>query len=300
MQLKNEQKKLIAVAIAEDLKAKQAADETYSQASHSRFLKINQGIYSRVVRGDVDKTLSSAEWVRIGKKLYVDLNGVQWKTAKTAVLEFVTGQLAACQKGSLSAINCDLVGIGKTHAAEEYARRHRNVMYIRCEEGITRADLVRLMAQSMGLDSEGTISSIRHNIELHLYGLDKPLIILDDAGYLNDRAWMTIKGIYDATEGECGMYIIGDTSLRKKMERLIHSDKSGWEALFDRFNRKYQAITELYESPAELEVMRKACAVQILDMNMPNAERAVKVEVLKAAGMSLRVLRKEVMKRRAA
>lgn len=297
MQLTIEQKQLIGHAIADDFKMRNGGKD-YSQSAHARYLGINASIYSRVAGGELERVLSDLEWTRVAKKLLVDLSGQGWKIAKTPVYQFVTGQLSSCQKDSLSAINCDLVGIGKTTAAEMYAAHNPNTIYIKCREGITRADLMRQMAQAMGLEYKDRVTDIRDRVELHLLGLKKPLLILDDAGYMNDRCWMEIKGLYDVTEYGCGFYIIGDTSLRKKIEKLISKDKIGWEALFDRFNRKFQAISEHYTSDGELAAMKRQQAMMITELNMPGLTGEEKKQLLAKCQNSLRVLRKEISKRK--
>jgi len=298
MKISTEQKGQIRAAMAEDLKRRQADDKSYSQTAHSNYLKINTSVYSRVVQnGELERVLSDTEWLRIAKKLHVDITGTGWKTVKTAVFEFVTGQMEACQTGKLSAINADEVGIGKTHAAEYYARTHNNVIYIKCNEGMTRANLIRLMAQEMGLDSRGKVDTIRENVEMHLLGLNNPLIVLDDAGYMNDRSWMQIKGLYDATEHACGWYLIGDTSLQKAIQKFVYNDKLGWKALFDRFNQRFNAISNLYVSEAEVQMMRREMVREVLRANYPDASKADEKEIMTKANLSLRVLRKEITNR---
>lgn len=296
MQITQQHKEMIVKAIEADLKMRQHSDSGYKNANHAQYLKIHPASYSRIIKGDTEKVLSELEWVRIGKKLFVDLSENGWKTAKTAVFSFVTAQLALCQQDSLSAINCDLVGIGKTHAAEIFAGKHQNVVYIKCRQGITRADLMREMAQSMGLESGDQVRRIRERVELELLRVQDPIVVLDDAGYMNDNCWMEVKGLYDVTEGGCGWYIIGDTSLQKKINKMLAKDKVGWEALFDRFNRKYQAITDQYASEAEIAVMRRESAQQILQLNMPGIDTDTRKEIMNRAGLSLRVLRKEISK----
>ncbi|PQJ09531.1 hypothetical protein CJD36_020040 [Flavipsychrobacter stenotrophus] len=296
MQITQTHKQMVAKAIAEDLKMRQHSDSGYKQANHAQYLQINPGSYSRISKGDIDKVLSEVEWVRIGKKLFCDLSENGWKTARTAVFGFVTAQLSMCQQDSLSAINCDLVGIGKTHSAEVYAATHQNVIYVKCRQGITRADLLREMAQNLGLEHGDQVRKIRERVELELLRLQNPLVVLDDAGYMNDNCWMEIKGLYDVTEGGTGWYIIGDDTLGVKINKMLAKRKLGWEALFDRFNRKFQAITEQYDSEASVSVMRKETALQILQLNLPEADTQLRKDILTRSGLSLRVLRKEVAK----
>jgi hypothetical protein len=296
MKISIDQKKQIQTNIVDDLRRRQLQDKSYKQPQHAKYLDINVSIYNRVFNGELDKVLSDLEWVRIAKRLYVDINNIGWKTVNTAIYEYIYAQLEACQVDSLSAINADIVGIGKTHAAAQYAHTHPNVVYIKCYTGITRANFLRTLAMGMGIDSKGRVDLIREHIELHLTGLERPLIVLDDAGYMNDNCWMEVKGLYDRLEYECGWYIIGDTSLAKKIETFCRNDRLGWKALFDRFNLKFQSYTG-GKPDSEIVLLKRRTLEQVLAVNMPGISKADAAEIISLSKLSLRVLRKEINKR---
>ncbi|NDD52958.1 ATP-binding protein [bacterium] len=298
MQTTNEQRQRVIKAVADDLAMRQEKDSVYSQSAHARYLGIQASVYSRVRNGEVQGVLADGQWVRIAKKLHVVLDGEAWKTAQTQVYTFMQGQLKATQERSLSLINCDLVGIGKTYGAEAYAAGNGNVTYVKCREGITRGDLLKQIAQGLGIEPKGTLSYIREKLEQQIALLDKPLVILDDAGYMSDRCFMEVKSLYDDTVDQCGWYLIGDTSLAKKIEGLLANQRIGWEAFFDRFGRKFQSVSDALDSEAELAALRRADALKILEANLPEATAKEKSAIIKAAGLSLRVLKKEVEKRK--
>ncbi len=296
MQVTQEHKAKIIAALVDDLKLKQRDDSTYKESHHANYLSIHTASYSRIKRGDYEKLLSESEWVRIAKKLFVDLSDHDWKNAKTMVYSFITSQLEWCQEHSTCGLCCDLVGIGKTHAAERYTSSNQNVVYVKCFPGITRAELIRFIAECLGLSTDGTVSLLRRKVVAELRRLRKPIVILDDCGYMNDNSWMEAKGLLDDLEHVCGWYFIGDTSLEKKIKKLLAKDKDGWNALFDRFGRKFQTITNQYGSEAEISVMRRADADKILRANLPTAEGQQRIDILNASGLALRVLRREIMK----
>ncbi len=296
MQITQEIKSKIVSALLDDLKMRQKSDSGYKEAQHANYLSIHTAQYSRIKRGDLEKVLSESEWVRIAKKLFVDLSDHRWNNAKTVVLNFITSQLEFCQERSTCGLCCDLVGIGKTHAAQLYAASRQNVVYVKCFPGITRAELIRFMAECLGLSSDGTVARVRRSVVAELRRLKTPIVILDDGGYLNDNSWMEVKGLLDDVEFVCGWYVIGDTSLQKKIQRLLAKDKDGWQALFDRFGRKFQTITHQFGSDAEVAIMRRADADRILKANIPNITPELRTTILNTAGTSLRVLRREITK----
>lgn len=296
MQVSEQHKMEIVDAIVRDMKKRRKLDDKYSAAQHARYLDINASAYSRIVAGDLSKVLSENEWIRVGRELHVDLSPMPWKIAHTAVFNFVYAQLEACQESSVNAINCDMVGIGKTESAERYAADHANVVYIKCRQGITRAVLIRTLARKLGLDTRGRIEDLRNTVVIQLYRMDRPLVILDDAGYMEDRVWLEVKSLYDDLIDACGWYIIGDPSLQLKMEKLIYKNRVGYEAFFDRFNQKFQTISEQFDSESEILTMKRTQLVQILKVNMPGLSEADMKEIVNRCKLSIRTLRKEINK----
>jgi len=296
MKISPEQKQQIQTCIVDDLRRRRAIDSSYSQTQHAKYLDVNISQYSRVVKGEVDRVLSDIEWIRVGRRLYVDISGVGWKIVDTYVFKYIHGQLEAAQQSKLSIMNMDIVGIGKTTTALQYAQTHPNVIYIKGRIGISRKEFIKLFAQQMGLSSYDKTEQVRARVEMHLVGMKNPLIIIDDAGYLSDQCWMEIKGLYDAVEFECGWYVIGDTSLGKKIKKLVANDALGWAALFSRFTDKFQSISNSLDGEAEVMMVRRNDAYEILKANMPHLTGDEQKAMLKSVGLSLRVLRKEINK----
>ena len=75
----DKQKSKIVAAIASD------RQRYPSDAKHAASLGVSTSSYSDVKNGRLDRTLSEAEWIRIARKLSVDLReGMEWKAANTA------------------------------------------------------------------------------------------------------------------------------------------------------------------------------------------------------------------------
>lgn len=215
-----------------------------SAAKMAVSLDVSPSQLSRIINGDLEKVISDQKWITIARKLEVNIfNNVEWKTAKTTVFDFVTTQLTACQEQSLSAILCDSSDIGKTFTARDYVRKNRNAVLVDCSQHKTKQQLVRSIAKEFGLTASGRYVDIYENITFYLRSIDRPLVILDEAGDLNYEAFLEIKALWNATEGACGWYMMGADGLRAKIDSNLNRNKVGYTEIFSRFGGKYQRIS---------------------------------------------------------
>lgn len=285
-----ELKKRIVAAMAE-------AKPTFggSDAKFAKYLGISGSQYSRVKNGDTEQVLSDAAWIAIARQLEVNLGDApEWKTARTPVFEFVNRQLEVCQEEALSALLCDLSDIGKTWAAKAYAKTHKNAAYIDCSLAKGKSVLVRQIARAFGLDHTGKLGEVEANAIYYLKTLDRPLVILDEAGDLHYEAWLEIKALWNATEGACGWYMMGADGLKAKIQRSIDCKKVGYTEIFSRFGKRYCKVVSEGE---EGRKMMHATAAMIAKAN--GAEDAVKMvrKTMGEDGMpSLRRIYKELRK----
>ena len=217
--------------------------KSYSQ--HAKSLGINPSVYNRIKKGETENVLATEKWIEIAVKLGVKRDGeLEWKTAKTATYVFISTQLEMCQRNHTCAIFCDEAGIGKTYTAKDYAQRHKNVIYIDCSQVKTRAEVIRYMAQEIGLKNQQRLYEVERTLVLFLQNAkySNPLIILDEVGDLKYEAFLVLKKLWNATEGCCAWYMLGADGLAAKITRGINSKKVGFAEIFDRFGARYQSI----------------------------------------------------------
>lgn len=215
-----EQKKKILAAIAQN-RANYPSD-----AKHATSLGISTSVYSMVKQGALDKALSDANWVRIARRLGVNLrHEIEWKPANTFTFLFIQKQLELAQLSSLSMILCDEPNIGKTYSAKYYIGCHENAVYIDCSQVKTKRRLIRKIATEFGTDNKGTYSDVYEDLVYYLRTLNNPLIILDEAGDLQYEAFLELKALWNATEHCCGWYMMGADGLKEKINRSIDCKK---------------------------------------------------------------------------
>lgn len=263
-----------------------------SDAKMAVYLNINTAQLSRVKKGDTDKVLSEANWLRIARLLNIRPNKqLVWHTALTPAYQFIYQQLKECQALSISGVLCDLTDIGKTHTAKAYARENKHVAYIDCSQVKTKQLLVRKIAQEFGVVNTGRYVDVYNDLIYYLQFIEKPLVILDEAGDLKPDAFLELKALWNATERACGWYMLGADGLKHKIEKGRDLFKVGFAEIFRRYGKRYQRVSPQGKDLSE-EFMRKQFAL----VSHANGVKDIK-EMYAKSGGSLERIRIEVEKR---
>lgn len=294
MLLTQEVKRQTLDAIREDFAVKNKV-RNYTQSRHATSLGINTSIYSRVAKGETDKVLSEGEWIRIAKKLRVPAVTQNWKIAKTPTFRTITGQLNACMTNSVGGIFCDDSSLGKTAACVHFASLYANVAYIDCSNVTTWGELLRAIASSFGFSPAGKLADLRKAVIDNVLSLDMPLIILDEAGDLNDACWLKLKGLWNALEYSCGWYMTGANGLRAKIENKLAWNKVGWEEMFNRLGNRFQSLTETMTN-GEKEILKRGQIEQIIKANAPGLPPEQVAQIIANCDNNARRVRVELLK----
>jgi len=233
-----------------------------SDAKQAVALGINSAQLNRVKKGEFENVLSNANWIRLARLLDIQFNDVpQWVTAKTPTYNFIYQQLSACQTSSLSAMLCDLPGIGKTYTARQYARENINAIYLDCSQYKSKQKLTRAIAKEYGVTHTGRYNEVYNDLIYYLLSIPSPLIILDEVGDLDYAAFLELKALWNATDKCCAWYMMGADGLREKIERNKHLNKVGYAEIFDRYGNKYQEIVPQGKAAREEFLLKQVSQV---------------------------------------
>lgn len=278
MELTNELKQLILLAIKAD------RENFSSDGKHAIKLQINKAVYSLLKKGNVEQKLSNAEWIRIARILNVSVyKRAEWKTAPTPVFQYITGQLDWCRKESSTGLFCDECDIGKSHAAKQYAQNNKNVVYVDCSLVKTKQKMIRHIASQFGVDGNGKLLDVIADLIYYVKTLDRPLIIIDEAGDLDYLAFLELKAMYNALEDVCGFYMLGAEGLEAKMRRAVKNKKVGYAEIFSRFGARYQTLVPTH--PKDKMKFKRHQASMIATMNFPSGNTE---ELIDKCDLSLR------------
>lgn len=243
---------------------------TGSDAAYANQWEINPSVYSRIKKGERGNLIKNDQWLTIGRKLNISMRERQLKVTRTDVLSVIEEEVIFCQENAKAMIFVDDSEIGKTVAARYLARTRTNCFYVDGSQARTARHLVRSIAQNIGIDSTGRYDDVKLNTKYYLNMLQDAIVIIDDGGLLKMEAFVELHELWNATENNCGWYMIGDDSLIYAIEKGIRSKKPGIRAFFSRWSSNYSSVTPTVKS--EKILFYKKLITDVLSANIPNKE----------------------------
>lgn len=266
--INKELKQRIVVALLE-----QRAKFGGTDAQFAKQFDINGSVFSRIKNGEeTDGLLREAQWMNMARRLQVPLIDGTLKVARTKVFDTVADDVEFCKTYSKGRICADFSGIGKTVSAKYLSRTLKNCFHMDAKQSRQSRLFIKAVARMLGVEIIGTLYDIKENIKYSLHQLEKPIIIIDDAGYLTHEAYMELLELVDSTEGICGWYQIGDDSLMNKIEKGISNRKLGYRAMFSRFSNNYTTCV-----PAERNEKINFYKALIRDIATVNAKKGMDI-----------------------
>lgn len=259
-------------AVVEQLLAKRA-NFSGSDTQFARSMEINPSVFNRLKNGERDKLLPDSTWLRLGRELRVTVNKRKWVTVETDVFCQIREEVMFCKEHSKSRIFVDNCGIGKTFTAKYLAKTLKDCFYIDCTQCNKKHEMVKSLARIVGVEVKGRINDIKENTKYYLSILDKPIIIIDEAGALDKDALGLVQEYWNATEGFCGWYMMGANALRNKIAKGVSKDKDYFAELFSRFSENFSSIvpTERWQKYAFYEkLIRDVLSANITDKSQLN------------------------------
>lgn len=173
-------------------------------------------------------------------------------------------------------------GCGKTTAAIEYRRTHRNVFYILCSEDMRRSDFVREIAKQVGAPTDTTnLRDMLENAISMISFLSNPLLVFDEGDKLTDSVFNYFISIYNRLEGHSGIVFLSTDYIKRRMEAGLRYNKKGYKEINSRIGRRFFDV-----SPTEENDIYAICQANNL------TDRADIEEVLKDAKRSDNDLRR--------
>lgn len=265
-----------------------------SDAKFANSIGINAAQLSRIQKGELNGVLSDANWISLARQLDLNLKGRKaWVTAETPVYTYITRQLKKCQNNSLSLLLCDAADIGKTYTARAYVKSNRNAVYIDCSQVKSKQKLLRQVSKEFGLTHTGKYADVYADLVFYLNNhIVNPIVILDEAGDLDYSAFLELKALWNATEGNCGWFMMGADGLKEKVRRAIDNKKVGYTEIFSRYGKKYARVTP--DGKEESDKFTMTQAALIIKANAPTGADTQKI-LVRSEG-SLRRIYTEISK----
>jgi hypothetical protein len=220
--------------------------------------------------------IGDSKWIKIARIVKFDRRQIAtWKVAETATFKYTVGQLTMTQEDSMANMLVDDSGLGKTVAAEWYAKNRKYAFNIDCCANPNKALFIRAIAQAVGVGRYGKLNDLIEDTIYALRQMDNPLLILDEAGDLEHPSILILKRFYNALKGVCGFYLIGADGMKKKIKNGIANEKLGFIEVFSRYGRNFKKATP--DLMDEKKVYYQEQAVQIALVNGLSTEEANQV-----------------------
>lgn len=236
-----------------------------SDAMFAKQYGISNSIFSRIKNGETERILSEAQWLNIGRRLDVTMQNRKWNIARTDVFDVIEEEVTFCKEFSKARIFIDDCGIGKSFTAKYLSRNLKNCFYVDASQAKTKNKFIRLLARTLGVDGNGTMTDVLDSIKYYLTTLPKPVVIIDEAGDLEYTAFLEIKALWNATENVCGWYMIGADGLGAKIERGIQNKKVGFREIFSRFSERFSKVTPVDKT--DRQQFYKKLIIDVLSVN---------------------------------
>ena len=157
-----------------------------------------------------------------------------WKLLSTTNYEIIQEMLEEAQEFSRCFGIVGHTGYGKTAALIHYSSRTNNATYMLADMLMTRNAFFTAIQKSLGISSGAGGTEMLNAIVDKLNSLDKPLLVIDDAGKLSDTNLRLIQLIYDRTERRCGIILAGTLYLKERLENGVKRGYMGYEELYRR------------------------------------------------------------------
>lgn len=213
-----------------------------SDEAFARSMDIDKSVFSRLKKGEREKLLANGMWLRLGRELGVVVNSRNWNVVETDVFLQISEEIMFCKDFSRSMVFVDNCGIGKTFTAEYLAKTQKNCFYIDCTQCTTKVEFIKALARIVGVEQKGKVRDIKEDTKYYLSMLEKPVIIIDEAGALEKNALGLVQEYWNATRGVCGWYMMGANALRNKIAKGVSKDKDYFAELFSRFSENFSSI----------------------------------------------------------
>lgn len=216
-----------------------------SQVAVARKVGLNHAYISQIVTGN-HSTLKEEHWAQVAERL--DVLVTDWKLVDTNNGRQMHGLLETAKQNAMFVAVSSNAGSGKTVTCRQYREQNarRSVYYYRVEHAsMGKTEFLKRLAAALGLDTlEGSYRNGNGIADavIAFFGQrlhEQPLLIVDEADKLNDKAICFFISLYNVVEGKMGCVIIGTDHLERRVKKGVEWQKNGFDEIDSRFGRRF-------------------------------------------------------------
>lgn len=240
--MNTQQKQVILAAVEAEI------ERLGSAAKVATKVGLNDAYISMMRNGKWNGTLKDEHWHQVAQILGVSLSG--WQMVDITNTRIIYQVLSDAKNGSMFMAVSNFAGSGKTAACRSYSEANSTMgaYYFQVEHGdMNRGDFLRRLANALGIDTRGAGPQYQSSsrladaiIEFFVKRFDqRPLLIIDEADKLTDKAKRFFISLYNAVEGRMGCVILGTDNLEKQIKRGVQFATNGMDEIDSRFGRRF-------------------------------------------------------------
>jgi DNA transposition AAA+ family ATPase len=170
-----------------------------------------------------------------------------WRTVELPGYKRVMDICRHAQTKGISKAIADEPGSGKTWSLTTYASSNANCYMLACKEHWTVKNFVEKLMQALGMQVfPGTITEKVDAIVEFLNSKQSPLVIIDEADKLKDRAFIIVKTLQD--EADTGLVLAGTPYFEIRITRGCKSNKMGYKEIYSRVGGRFFHLGEITTS----------------------------------------------------
>lgn len=155
---------------------------------------------------------------------------------KTNDIESVYNQCEMTRRHRLMTGLIADTGMGKTTSLTAYAQTHERTFVVTVDKTMNAKRLFLSILDSLGTPFDGNIHDVILRISETLNALDNPLLIIDEAGKLNQVMMLYMHVLREHTKGNCGILLAGMPYFRKNLQKGAEKQKEGCSEFLRRIN----------------------------------------------------------------
>ena len=198
---------------------------------------VSSATVSQILNGKYEK-VSDDMFVRIAAQIGYSFE--RWVVTESTAFKEITFALSDAQMYKNVTWVVGDAGCGKTTAAIDYRKNHRNVFYILCSEDMRKGDFVREIAKQVGAPTDA--SNVRDILEYAIgmiSFLNNPLLIFDEGDKLTDTVFNYFISIYNRLEGHSGIVFMSTDYIKRRMNNGLQYNKKGYKEINSRIGRRF-------------------------------------------------------------
>ena len=179
--------------------------------------------------------IKRGDWEQVSEKM---LNGIlvktranNWALVSTPNLKYIEATCNDARQNRRLLSVFGYTGAGKTTGLTHVRNTTVNTAYVLANTLMNRKTFLQAILKACGRTEYGSCLELMQAIVRHLNSTSDVLLIIDDAGKLNDNCLRLVQILFDETEGNAGIVLAGTEKLRHYIDQCAAKDKLGFREI---------------------------------------------------------------------